>query len=379
MLQSAWFIARKDLQYIVRERETMLWLFIMPIVFFFFIGNITSGMGARPASKPRLAVRVPDDAGFLADELVRRLETGGYEVTRPKTPDEFNASFRRLAIPPGFTQKALASEQTTIRFARKQTGMDEQFDHVRVRRAAYTVLADLIAVSAAGEEPTVEAFRRLEKLPRALAIQVEPGGNRKKIPTGFEQAIPGTLVQFTLILLLTSGTVTVVADRRLGVLRRLAATPISRESIVLGKWLGRMMLGFVQIIFAMIAGTLLFGMDWGPNLPMILAVLLAWGGLCASLALLLGNLVKTEGQAVGIGVLAGNVLAALGGCWWPIEITPTWMQNLSKCLPTGWAMDAMHKLISFQSGAASALPHVVALLTAALIFGWFAARRFRFQ
>jgi hypothetical protein len=23
------------------------------------------------------------------------------------------------------------------------------------------------------------------------------------------------------------------------------------------------------------------------------------------------------------------ILAALGGCWWPIEITPPWMQSLS--------------------------------------------------
>ena len=41
MLPAAWFIARKDVQYIVRERESILWLFIMPIVFFYFIGTIT--------------------------------------------------------------------------------------------------------------------------------------------------------------------------------------------------------------------------------------------------------------------------------------------------------------------------------------------------
>jgi ABC-type multidrug transport system permease subunit len=148
---------------------------------------------------------------------------------------------------------------------------------------------------------------------------------------------------------------------------------------VLGKWGGRLALGFVQIAFAMIAGTVLFGMKWGPSLPMILFLLLGWGGLCAWLALLLGSLVQTEGQAIAVGVLASNALAALGGCWWPIEITPGWMQTISKLLPTGWAMDAMHKLISFQSGATSGLPHVAILLAAALAVGWLAARRFRFQ
>jgi hypothetical protein len=66
-------------------------------------------------------------------------------------------------------------------------------------------------------------------MPRALKLEVQSGGQRQEIPTGFEQAIPGTMVMFTMIVLLTSGAATLVAERRLGVLRRLAATPISRN------------------------------------------------------------------------------------------------------------------------------------------------------
>jgi ABC-type multidrug transport system permease subunit len=216
-------------------------------------------------------------------------------------------------------------------------------------------------------------------MPRALTLEVAPAGERQEIPTGFEQAIPGTMVMFTMFMLLTTGAVTLVIERRQGLLRRLASTPIDRGGIVLGKWGGRMALGLVQIAFAMLAGTVLFGMDWGPDLPIIFAVLTGWAALCASLGLLLGNLASTEGQAIGIGVLTANVLAALGGCWWPIEITPGWMQTFSKFLPTGWAMDAMHRLVSFQSGPASVLPHLAALAALALIAGWVGARRFRFQ
>jgi ABC-type multidrug transport system permease subunit len=64
---------------------------------------------------------------------------------------------------------------------------------------------------------------------------------------------------------------------------------------------------------------------------------------------------------------------------WPIEITPAWMQSLANLLPTGWTMDALHKLISFRAGAPSALPHVAILFGATLLVGLLAARRFRFQ
>ena len=69
-----------------------------------------------------------------------------------------------------------------------------------------------------------EAFRRLAEMPRTPLLDVQVGGRRKEFPTGFEQAIPGTMVMFTLLVLLTSGTVGVVYERRTGVLRRLAST-----------------------------------------------------------------------------------------------------------------------------------------------------------
>jgi predicted branched-subunit amino acid permease len=42
-------------------------------------------------------------------------------------------------------------------------------------------------------------------------------------------------------------------------------------------------------------------------------------------------------------------------------------------------MDALHKLISFQAGAAAVLPHILALLAAAVVFGVLAARGFSYQ
>jgi ABC-type multidrug transport system permease subunit len=129
----------------------------------------------------------------------------------------------------------------------------------------------------------------------------------------------------------------------------------------------------------MAASSLLFHLNWGADLPMVLLVLLAWGALCASLGMWFGSVVRTHGQAIGIGVLAANVLAALGGCWWPIEIAPRWMQTLANLLPTGWTMNAMHQLVSFRAGAASALGSLAALGVAAVVVGWLGARRFRFQ
>ena len=94
------------------------------------------------------------------------------------------------------------------------------------------------------------------------------------------------MIMFTMLSLLSAGSVSLVVERRQGLLKRLASTPISRGELFAGKWAGRLVLGVAQIVFAMIAGSVLFGMNWGPGLPMILLVLLAFGALCASFGIL---------------------------------------------------------------------------------------------
>ena len=82
---------------------------------------------------------------------------------------------------------------------------------------------------------------------------------------------------------------------------------------------------------------------------------------------------------MAVGVILSNVLGAIGGCWWPVEITPAWAQTASLALPTGWAMGAMHKLVSFGDSPLSALPQLLALAAAAASAAWLVSRSFRFQ
>ena len=73
------------------------------------------------------------------------------------------------------------------------------------------------------------------------------------------------------------------------------------------------------------------------------------------------------------------VLAGLGGCWWPSEVMPPWLWNVAHALPTAWAMDAFHALISFGSGLdAVVLPSTV-LVGFGLLFSVLGGRFLRFE
>ena len=47
-------------------------------------------------------------------------------------------------------------------------------------------------------------------------------------------------------------------------------------------------------------------------------------------------------------------MAALDGCWWPLEVASPAVQSAALVVPTGRAMAALHQLITFGTGFAGA-------------------------
>ena len=78
-------------------------------------------------------------------------------------------------------------------------------------------------------------------------------------------------------------------------------------------------------------------------------------------------------------MLVANVLAALGGCWWPIDVSPEWMQTLAGLLPTGWVVGGLHELGSFGRPAIEVLPETLSVAAATLLVLVLAARTFRYR
>src|ERR1022692_806213 len=270
MLRDAIYLARMESRYLLTRRETIVWTFVMPVVFFYFIGTIT-GRNSSSNTRDPLALGAASDAGFLADQLAQRLTADDYRVVRTHSPEEFLSYGRRLEVPAGFTDSVLSGHPMKVRFTRTGDDLDTSYDQVRVARAVYTLLADLASIRASGADPTPERFAELAAAPRKLTLEVHSAGRRLEAPTGFEQSVPGILVMFTMLVLFTSGAVTLTIERRSGILRRLASSPMSRGAVVLGKWGARMSVGTIQIAFAMIAGTVLFPVHWGPRLRGVVA------------------------------------------------------------------------------------------------------------
>jgi hypothetical protein len=195
MLKNIWFIVTRDLGHMLRRRETLVWAFVMPVVFFYFIGGISGGFGRMSEPDP-IAVSEPQSAGFLADELVARLGQRNFRVMQRED------YFRRVQIPQDFTSDVLAGRPVKVKFVRYGSGVNTDYEETRLNRALNGLASDIAVLKGKGIAPSPEAFADLARHPGGIAVHVTSSGKRKVPPIGFEQAVPGMLVMFTMLILL---------------------------------------------------------------------------------------------------------------------------------------------------------------------------------
>jgi ABC-type multidrug transport system permease subunit len=105
--------------------------------------------------------------------------------------------------------------------------------------------------------------------------------------------------------------------------------------------------------------------------------ILAFTLAMACLSIFIGSVLKKEELIVGVSVLTANMLAGLGGCWWPIEIVPPAARTLGMVSPAYWAMDTFHQVIFFGKGFAAIWPNLLVLLGFTAVFMILALRFFK--
>jgi ABC-type multidrug transport system permease subunit len=161
----------------------------------------------------------------------------------------------------------------------------------------------------------------------------------------FEQYVPGFGVTFLLIDMLWGMSVALMDERQWGTLQRLRISGASTGGMLIGRLSARTLIGFVQMIVLFGVGWLLFGITLGRNPAMLLLPAGAIAFAAAAFGLVLAALAPSRDSVLPIGSVAVMVMSAIGGCWWPLEFEPGWMQTAALSVPTTWTMRAFNDLM----------------------------------
>ena len=386
MSRAALTLAAIDLRLTVADRGAVVWMLIMPLVFATFFGLVVGGGADPTTAKVRLTV-VDEDGGKLARLLIDDLATARLDVVeiepaaKRSTPDKV----RTLVIPADFTSRVLGGEQATLRLERDPDTSTEAAlaAQARITTAIARLVGRLVEAQAAREtdDPvTVEEVLAVGQAADTVTVTSRFAGKARKPPGGFAQSIPGNTVMFVMLVALAYGAGSISAERSSGILRRIATCPVTSTDIIVGKILGRVAIASVQVtalVAVYLIGSRVFGDGLGGRPIAVWAILILFGAVVAPLGLAVGGFVRDSERAANIGVMITMAMAALGGCWWPIEVVSPTLQKVALLLPTGWAMRALHGVISFGESLAGVAIPVAVLALFGLAFTAVAARLLR--
>jgi ABC-2 type transport system permease protein len=271
---------------------------------------------------------VPDRA-----TLARRIETGRASAA--------------LIIPPGF-----------MRDLKRGRGAEAQ-----VIVDAADPLASSAALAGAAQAGTARAAAIAQAAgggPAALSVRVRPWYNPGlRSAVYIVPGIVGVLLSLTLVLITSMA---VVRERERGTLEQLIVTPIDKTSLMMGKILPFLLIGYVQITVILVLGRLLFRVPMLGSLPLLYLLSLAFIVASLALGLLMSTLVRSQVQAMQLSFLflLPNIL--LSGFMFPRQAMPDLAQWIGAALPLTYFLTILRGVLLKGTGIAELWPDALALV-----------------
>jgi ABC-2 type transport system permease protein len=415
-------IIRQDLRIFLTDRSNLPSLLLVPAVMTVIIGLINGGAFGGVAIQ-RLDVIDQDNTQASKEflSMIRQANPGltlcpmdntdkdicglgkSTDLTESQALDRVanSDSLALLEIPSGFAASLASQQPVTLTFRSASTFGTSQSAQEAVLAAlsqintasvasqvGLTVINSLQNQPVAGtqaEQIKSSLYQQALALEKRQAVSVdfslsatqESRTVGQSLQQGLGQSVPGMGTMFVLMTIF-GGMAALIVERRQWTLQRLAFMPVSRRTLLSGKILARFCLGLVQFLVVFIVGAVL-GMNFGEDPLALLLMVIIYTLSITALSFAIGSGLKNPSQASGLGLLLTLTLAPIGGAWWPMSISPKFMQVIGHISPIAWAMDGFTALTYNSAHLKDILLPMGVLLAMTLVFFLIAIPRFKYQ
>jgi ABC-2 type transport system permease protein len=381
-------IIQQDLRIFLKERSNLISLLLVPTVMTIIIGLVDSGAfsGGIPV---RLLDVIDQDVSPASAQFLEAVRQANPQLTlcpmdnnakdicglgKAGILDESQALDRvakstskgLLEIPDGYGASLAALQPVELTFHSSSNFGSSQVAQQavqaalsRVNAAAVASQVGLSAITTLQGQPASPdqaaqiqsgLYQQALTMEKAQPINLEfslsadpnAGTMGEHLQYGLGQSVPGMGTMFAMMTIF-GAMAALIVERQQWTLQRLASMPVSRGALLAGKILARFSLGLIQFLVVFIVGALL-KMNFGKD-PLALVLLIIVTSLAlTSFGFAVGGGLKNPAQASGLGLLLTLTLTPLGGAWWPMNISPRFLQIIGHVSPVAWAMDGFTAL-----------------------------------
>jgi ABC-2 type transport system permease protein len=153
-----------------------------------------------------------------------------------------------------------------------------------------------------------------------------------------------------------------------GTLEAMLMTPTRLSTVIMSSSIYDY--GFVtfQVFVYLALGGLLFGvqLDKG-NTPAALVVLVLTIIAMTSLGIIAASFIMVLKRGDPVTLLISSLAVLLGGVYYPIQLMPQWLQQLSRLLPITYSLDAMRRTLLADASFQDVMPDIIALAIFGLV------------
>ncbi len=314
-------------------------------------GQVSDGIIRALQRERNLTVEVLDDP-----EEARRLVSG-----RDRTPVA-------MVIPAGTSAAVAAGLQPRlILFVDPVRRVEVNAIELRIDELCRKV-TELAGAAAQSQIESFEAPQAL-RLPGDLGFVERPAIEGEAVSVNaFDQYVPGFGVTFLLIGMMLGIALTLFDERDWGTLKRLQVSGAPLSGLLLGKLFARFIVGIVQMALLFAVGWALFGITLGRHPLALIIPTIGISFAAAALGLVVASIASAHDSVMPLGVTVSMAMAAIGGCWWPLDFEPGWMREFARWLPTTWTMQAFNDLMIRNQPPSATLVPLAATLGIGTIF-----------
>jgi ABC-2 type transport system permease protein len=339
-------IAAKDLRQRLRDRSAWVIVFLAPVL-------ITALMALAFTNNEdfRADIGVVDlDRGTAATGLTQVLRSPELEGTVRTRSYGAESDARRavdagdvhvaIVVPAGFTEALNGGGSTPVRILDSvDYGLQAQLARAVTESYVAQVNADRLSVATAvaagaprADVPRLAARAAVLRLPEQVRAQGLPDDPLKVI-SYFGPSMGMFFVLFTV----GFGARGYFVEQQQGTLDRIAAAPVGRGALLLGKSVSTFVYSLASLTTVTLVSWLVFDARWAD--PVGVAALSVALAVCVvTLTALVIALVRTEQQAQGLSSVLVFALVLLGGNFvFASGTTPT-IRRLALFTPNGWAL-----------------------------------------
>ncbi len=417
----------KETRLIMRDREALLILFIMPIAFVvimslalqdafseragvhfpLLIVNRDQGAVGRAivsafSTSKFFAVHVADAHDHApmpdANEVRKDLVAGHYEFAIVVPVDATRQAVTRIQqrlglaqhqLPVALPVKLQLMADPTIRADHREL-VAAALNRILQRIESQMLLQQIAQVgrritAATGGGPGVPALRApktMDAFAELSAGSEMAGGAGVPIPTSVQQNAPAwtLLAMFFLVVPLS---VTFIKERQQGSLIRLQSMPVPAWVMLAGKIAPYFVINQIQVTIIFLVGKYVLPHLGGEALeighaPEAIALVSMAASLAAiGFGLVVATFARTQEQATTFGATSVLILAAIGGVMVPKLVMPSLLQKVANISPLSWGLDGFLDIFVRGGGVHQVIPAVAKMMTFAAICFVIAAVRFR--